>query len=152
MFLERQRARRGGLGFGAEDADFRSDLPDGAADSRDQSAAADGSDHGLDSRQIFEDLDTEGCVAGDEVVVVKRMDECSFDARKLADIHRMPAGIEGCLHDSGAEVAHALEFGFGRGVDRHDCARDAGFARRECDTLSRVAGADRPNAFLPRFG
>ena len=49
----------------------------GRGDARQQAAAAERRDDGVDVRQIFEDLEADGAVAGDEPIVVERMDEVS---------------------------------------------------------------------------
>ena len=48
---------------------------DGAGDARDQTAAANGHDDGIHIVQLVEDLQTDGALAGDHVLVVKGVDK-----------------------------------------------------------------------------
>ena len=50
-------------------------------------------------RAVFEDLQPECRIPGDEVVVVERMDERAFDSWEGALLHRLPRGVERRLHD-----------------------------------------------------
>jgi hypothetical protein len=87
-------------------------------------------------------------VAGDEIVIVERMHERSFDIRKGALVERLPRHLIGNEHQLRAERAHAFHLGGGRGLDRDDGAGHARLARRIGDALAGVAGADRPYAAL----
>src|ERR1051325_8018190 len=91
--------------------------------------AADGHEDGLHVGHVFEDLDADGGVAGDEVMIVERMDERALDAGIGALFHRVPAGVERRLHPRRAEVAHPLDLRLGRGLDHQHRARNPRLAR-----------------------
>ena len=98
---------------------------------------------------ILEDLEADGGIAGDEVVIVEGMDEGALDAGIGALLQRLPGGLKGNQHQLRAECLHALDLGGGRGLDDDDGAGDAGLARGIGDALSGIAGADGPDAALP---
>ena len=74
------RERRRGLGFGGIDPHAGLHRAHHRADAGEQSAAAERRDDGIDVRQVLEDLEAGGRVAGDEVVVVERVHEVAAHA------------------------------------------------------------------------
>ncbi len=84
-----------------------------------------------------------------KVLIVEWMDERSLDAGIRAVIERLPGDRIRHEHELRAQRAHALELRGGRRLDRDDRARHARSPRRVCDTLTGIAGADRPDAAPP---
>ena len=117
-----------------------------ARDTRQQPAATEGRDDGVDVRQVFEDLETDRAVAADEVIVVEGMDEVSLHAIGAMLLDRAPALVEGRLHDRRAEPLDGAQLGLGRRVHHQDAAAGADLSRRERDALRGVPGTDRPHA------
>src|SRR5687768_4496491 len=141
----RQREWRGSFGLGGIDRRAGLQLADGGADPGQQATAAEGGDHRVDVRQVFDDFEADRAVAADEPVVVERMDERAGHAFGPVLLDRAPALLVGTLDDGGAEPFDGPEFRLRRRVHDHDAARRAGGARRQGHTLRGVARAHRPD-------
>ena len=115
-------------------------------DPGEEPAAPERRDDGIDLRQIFIDLETDGPVAADEVVVVERMDEMAGHPLRAVLDHGTPALVVRRLHDAGAEPFDGAELGLGCGVHHHHAARRTDLARGERDALRGVTGAHGPDA------
>ena len=90
---QRQFERRRGFGFGGVDADAGLARAHHRADARQQPAAAERGDHGIDVGQVFEDLEARRRVAGDEIIVVERMHEVAAHARRCVRFDGLPAFV-----------------------------------------------------------
>ena len=96
--------------------------------------------------QILEDLEPHRAVAGDEIVIVERVDEGAVEPFERMRFGGDPGLLVGHRHDRRAERAHSVELGLRRGLDRDDGARNPELPRRISDALPRIARADRPHA------
>src|SRR5450755_3212485 len=99
---------RGGRWLGSEDTDIRTAAGTQARrHACDETSAAERGEHSRDVGQILEDLESDGRVARDEIIIIEWVDERPFNARKCALLHRTPALVERRLHKSRAEGLHA---------------------------------------------
>ena len=119
---------------------------DGARDAGDQAAAADAGDDRGRVRRVLENLEAHGRVTGDELVIVERVHERPFHARKRTRVQRLPGHVVRHGNERRAERPHPVDLRCRRGLDRDDGARHAGLSRRVGDALPGVSGADRPDA------
>ncbi len=87
----------------------------------------------------------------DEVVIVEWMDERPGDSRIRSVFERLPCDLIWHEHELCPQRAHAVELRGGRRLDGDDGARHARGARGVRDTLTGIAGADRPDA-APALG
>ena len=92
-------------------------------DARQQSAAAERRDDGVDVGQVFEDLERDRAVAGDEPVVVERMDEVAAHAIGAVRFDGPPAFVVGGADDRGAEPLDGADLRLRRRVHHHHRAR-----------------------------
>jgi len=142
-------ARRRRLRLGAEDLHRGRELPDGAADSGDESAAADRRNHGLHGRKIFEDLQPQRRVTGDEVVIVEG---CTNEPSilRIGVLPSLSTRVERRLDECAPEVAHPLDLVSepSRSPGRQGCRTRA----RVGHTLPRIPRADWPHPFRPLLG
>ena len=74
-FRHRGLHRRQPAGLHSDDPDFRICFLDGAGDATDQAAAADGDHHRLNFGMLLQHFKSEGALAGDDRVIIERMDE-----------------------------------------------------------------------------
>jgi hypothetical protein len=79
------------LGLDADDANFRMALLDGAGDAADEPAAADGDDDGFEVGDLLEQLEADGSLPCDHLVVIEGMQEGEAVSAALAD--RFGAGL-----------------------------------------------------------
>ena len=121
---------------------------DVAGDAGDQSAAADGHEHGRQRPlALAQDLLADRALPGDHQRVVERVDERSRRSRRQLVAAHLGVGVAvAAQHDLGAELAHRLDLDLGRGPRHHDHGADAELARRVGDALRVVAGAGRDDA------
>src|SRR5271156_5192391 len=110
--------RRGSLRFGGKDLHFRLKGGRGRCDAATEAASAEAGDDRGYVGQVFENLQTGGGVAGDEIVVVEGMNEDAVKGGMLAFGHGGPALIHGRLSDSCAEPLDCVELGDRGGI--HD--------------------------------
>src|SRR5450432_2863059 len=101
--------RRGGFGCSAIDFHFRLESGGGGGDSATEAAAAESGDDGGDIRQVFEDFEADGGVAGDEVVVFEGVNEGSVEGGMAAFDDGGPAFVHGGFADAGAEALDGVE-------------------------------------------
>src|SRR5258708_14030207 len=118
---------------------------DRAADAGDQATAADRGDDGAHVGQVLEDLQAHGAMAGDEIVIVERVDEGAVEPGISMRLGRLPRLLIGNRDDGRAERPHPLELVLRRGLDRYDRARNSKLPRCVRNTLSRITGADGPD-------
>ena len=143
----RRRQRRSGLGLGCIHPHVRLQLAYRRRDARQQSAAAERRDDRVDVRKILEDFEPRRRVAGDEPVVVERMNEMAGHPIRSVRLDGPPAFVVRRAHDGGAEAFDRANLRIGRRVHHHHRAARADFPCGEGDALSRVAGAHGPHAF-----
>src|SRR6267143_272307 len=146
---ERERGGRSGLRLGAPHFDLRAQRFHGTGHTSDQPATADRGNDRDGVRRILENLEAHRRVTGYEVLIVEWMDERPRDARIRTVIERLPGDRIWHEHELRAQRAHALELRGWRRLDCDDSARHTHGPRRVCDTLPRIAGADRPDAAPP---
>jgi radical SAM superfamily enzyme YgiQ (UPF0313 family) len=136
--LEGARQGRGGLHLRGEHASVRTPGPDRGRDSRGESPTSPGGHDGVGVREVFEDLETDGAVAGHHVDVVERVDEGAFDTRDAPGLERPPPLVEGDLHDAPAQARHGLELGVGGGLRGEHGAGEPPLPRPPGDALGHV--------------
>ena len=116
---EGERASGGGgrLRLGTPDPDLRIQRLDRAADAGDEPAAADGRDDGDRIGRIFQDLESHRAMAGDEIVIVERVYERSFDSGKRALAQGLPGDLVRHRDEPCAERLHTLDLRGRRRLD-----------------------------------
>ena len=140
-------------GLDTDDPDVRTPFLDGHCDSGDQAAPADGDDHRLDVRHLFEHFETERSLPRHDRRIVEGVDE--GPTRLAGEGHRVVRRLrEG---RSGEDDHGAVLTGCGdlrdRRVLRHEhgcrcCVVRCG----ECDPLSMVASRSRDDPSTARVG
>jgi len=121
-------------------------------DARDQATAADGDEHRVEVRQLLQQLDRDGALAGDHVAVLEGVDERGAALR--LGLHRLQEGFVVAAPRRNHPCAQALDglhlqlVGVLWHVDRRRDLEDRG---RVSDALAVIAGAggDHPGGALP---
>ena len=134
------RDRRSTLGLYADDLDARVDLLGAGSDTGDQSAAAGRNEDHVDKRQVAQDLERDGALAGHDVLVIERMDE--LRAGLLADLAGLGVGFVidvARQNDISAVALGRGDLGDRRGARHDDGGFDADRACREGNALCVVA-------------
>ncbi len=116
-----------------------------ARHTRQEAAASERCDDGIDVRQVLEDLEADCSIAADEVIVVERVDEVSGHPLGPVLLDGAPTFVERSLNDRGAEPFDGAQLGVWSGVHDHYAAARADLSRRERDALCGVTCADRPD-------
>ena len=125
----------------AIDLDVGGDGLDGAGHAGDQSAAADGHDHRVHVAHFVHDFQTDGALAGDDVLVVKGVDEGV--ALLLFQLQGLVVGVvihAGDEADLRAVALGGLHLGDGGGVRQADQGGNAALAGSQRHALGVVAG------------
>ncbi len=102
-----RKGRRQGsarLCLGGVDAARRRQGAKGGTDAAGKSAASPRNHHGCDVRQVLEDFEANGPVAGHHLKVIEGMDECGIDARVASVLEGLPPALERRLDDACAEA------------------------------------------------
>ena len=141
------------LGLDSEDFHFRAESFDIARHAGNKAAAAHRDEDGVELFGILpEELHGDGALAGDDVLVVVRMDEAQ--AFFLREIERVGAGFVEVVavdYDFGAQSSDVVDLYAGRRF-RHDDRRLAAVpGGRQGHALGVVAGACRDDASLKLF-
>ena len=146
---KRARQRRGRRRFRRVDLDVRAEGLQRHRRAGDQPAAADWRDHGVNVRQVVDDLQADRPVAADEAIVVEGMDELALHPIGLVALDGAPAFLVRHLDDPGAEPLDGAKLGGRRRVHHEHAGRAAGLSRRQGHALGRIPGAHRPDAAGP---
>ena len=96
--------------------------------------------------RVFQNLESHRSMAGDEIVIVERVDECPFHAGKGAILQCFPRDFVRDRDQFRSERAHPIDLRFRRGLDCDDAAGHASLSRGVGDALAGVARADCPDA------
>ncbi len=147
----REACRR--LGLDSNDLDLRRLGLDDRADARDESAAADRHDDGLDLRCLLEDLEGDRALARDHVRIVERVDEREpFALRELARVRARLGQVRAMEHDGRAELATVRDLDQRGEFRHHDGDGNAEQPAVVGDALRVVAGGGRDHAALALLG
>ena len=138
---ERLRERRRALRLHADDPDARLALRRRERDPRDEPAAADRHDQRVELVRVLEQLERDGALAGDDVVVVERVDvRASALARDLErDGVRLVVAAVG-EHGLRAAALDRGELRERHALRQHDRDGSADELRGERDALAVIAG------------
>ena len=117
-----------------------------AADARDEPPSPDAGNDRNRVGRVFQNLQSHGRVTGDEIVIVERMHERSFNAGKRMLVERLPGDLVRHCNEFGAERPHPFDLRDRRCFDGHDRTGHSSFSRRVGNALSCVARANRPDA------
>ena len=143
--LQRTGHRIGVGGLHADDPDVGAHLLHIRGDARDQTAAADCREDGVDRRLVLaQDLHADRAVAGDHVGIVEGVDEGEF--LLALQFQRVVVGVGVAVaeqHDFGATSAHRVDLQLRRGDRHHDHGPAAHAPGRQRDPLGMVAGRRR---------
>ena len=132
----------GVAGLDAVDLHRGLELLDGIGHAGDEAAAADGHDDRIHIPHLLEDLQADGSLAGDDLVVVKGVDEGS--ASLLLGFHRSGVGVvigAGHQHHLGAQALGGLHLADGGRIGHVDHALRPLAGGGQGDALGVVAGA-----------
>ena len=139
--------RRAVARLDADDLDVRIERPGRHGDARDQPAAADGNDDGVDVVPVLDDLESDGALPRDELLVVERVDVGeSFGSHQLLRllIGVIPDGaVENDLRAVGPGGGDLRRCGVGGHADHGPDAVDL---RGERDALGMIAGRGADDA------
>jgi hypothetical protein len=105
-------------------------------------------DHGVDVRKIVGDLERDGAVAADEIVVVERVHQVSGHAVRTVILDRPPALVVRRFDDCGAQPLDGPQLGVGRGAHDEHAAGGACPLRGQSDPGQRSRRS--PSRRLPR--
>ena len=100
------------------------------------------------SRQVFEQFQRDGAVAGHHVEIVEGVDESGVHAGVGAGFEGAPPIGERREDDAPAQAFDGADLGGGRGIGRDDGGGHADAARAEGDALRHVAGRGGQHAAL----
>ena len=117
-----------GIGIGglhADDLDVGAHLLDVSRHARDQSAAADGAEDGVDGRlMLAQDFHADGALSGDDIGIVERMHEGELlfflEFLRVAVGIAVAVAVQHDLHGTLAEMFHRVDLYLRRGGGHHD--------------------------------
>ena len=144
---ERAQEARGALRLDADHADLGPKRLDGDSDARDQPPAADRNDHGVEVRDLLEDLETDGSRARDDGCVVEAVDigEAFVGDELVGEVLRL-GDVRAVDQDARAELAATRLLHERRDLGHHDRHGDAEVARVPGERERVVARAGRHDA------
>jgi hypothetical protein len=119
---ERGRKRRRGLDLGRPDASFRAQGPECRRDAAGEAAAAERHDDRVHVRKVFQDLEPDRRVSGDDGLVADRMDEVALDPGIAVVFEDLPPARIGELHRLRAQALDRGELCLRRGLGDDDRA------------------------------
>src|SRR5262249_49546908 len=120
---EGKRERRSRCRLCTPDLYLRPLRLDRAANAGQKTAAADGGNDGGGIWRIFENLQAHCPMASDEIVIVKRMHERTFDAGIRSIIQSFPGDVAGHRNQLRTQCANPLKLRLRYGLDDNDAAR-----------------------------
>ena len=137
-------------GLNAVDLDVGSHGLDGTGNACDEAAAADGDDDCVHVVHLVHDLHADGALSGDDVFVIKGMDEGV--THFVPELQRLVVGVVVNAFDQADLCAVALgglHLGDGGGVGQADQGGDAALAGGQRHALGVVAGGTGDDALGP---
>ena len=138
---------RAGLRFHRVDAHPRLERAKRGGDAARQPTASPGNQDGVDLRQVLQQLETDGAVAGHHTIVVEGVNEHGIDTRIASIAEGLPPAVERHLDDTATEALDRLHLGVGRVIGRDHGTGNAQPARVPGGALGHVAGAGNKDAF-----
>src|SRR2546423_1490184 len=142
-----RRGQRGAsVRFHRVDADRGLEGAKGGGDAGGQATAAPGNQHGVDLRQVLQQLETDGAIAGHHTIVVEGVNEHGIDTRIASIAEGLPPAVERHLDYAATEALDRLQLGVGRVIGRDHRTGDAQPARVPGGALCHVAGAGNEDA------
>ncbi len=126
----------------ADDADARIQLLDVDGDAGDESAAADGHEHGIEfARGLAQDFHADGALAGDDIRIIERMHEYQLTLAPYAKRVLIGRIEDIAVQDGlGAKFPDRLHLDRGRRARHDHDGGDAAMTRRQRQPLCMVAG------------
>src|SRR5271169_1454332 len=147
----RKRTRERGSRFRlrGEHLHLRSPLFHRGGNAARQTSTAERSYDAIHVGQVFQDFQPRRGIAGDELVVLKRMHKGSAHRRMRAFGQGCPALVERRHDYLGAQPTCCIQLGGGSGIHHEHLARHADLARCQRHSLGSVTGTDGPHAVPP---
>ena len=143
--------RSGGLDLGCIDPGLGLERANGGRDAAAQPSAAEGHDDRVNLRQVFNDLQADRSIAGDNRRITDGMNHSTGQSLEAMRHNDLPPFIKWNFHDPRAVALDRVELDFRRMIGDDHAARNAHAMSNVRKSLGHVPGAGGVNAVGEHF-